>query len=313
MRRKVVVLLGLLVACGPARTTTDTHPSAQVVPWIDTAFAASTPSPLPTGVDHCSAADLELGAFGDLGAAAGTSYTEAEVRNGSSSACVLTSKVAVHYLDEDGETVQTSPLETSQDAVLVPTERSVGNGAAERIHLRIAIPGVCPPQVATSLAIRLFPGTETMQLPPGSGGPSPSPGECAEAGHYTLSVEPAGTEPSSPLAVFDAEIRAPDTVTPGTTFLYRVHLTNPSLQAVTLDPCPGYSEGFKAPNGGQASYLLNCSDVKVIAAGQTIIYEMELEVPENFGPETNPQRRALLGWTMIGGGPSASAEVEVLG
>lgn len=312
MRRIVLVGLVMLAACGPVRTVTTPGSSADVIPWIDSRYVTPSPSPLPPGVGSCSAADLEIGEFGDAGPAAGTIYAEAEVRNVTSTPCALTPKSTVQYLDEDGEVVQNSPLETYGEAVFVPSAEEASD-AAKSVRLRIAIPNVCPPAAATELAISLFPGTETMQLPPGSGGPSPSPGECGEAGRYTLSVERAGSEPESPLAGLTAEIRAPATVVPGSTFRYLVHLTNRTAKAVALDPCPGYAEGFKAPHGGGAAYLLNCSEVTSIGPGQTVVYEIYLEVPEEFGPETNPERRALLTWGILGGGPGASAEVQVAG
>jgi hypothetical protein len=312
MRRTIILLLGLLVACGQARTVAGSG-KADVVPWIDTAYVTATPSPLPPDAGSCSAADLEIGPFGDAGPAAGTIHAEAEVRNISSSPCALTPKSAVLYRDDDGKVVQNGTLETYGDAVFVPTAGEEASDRAKGVRLRIAIPNVCPPPVATELAITLFPGTETMDLPPGSGGPSPSPDECGEAGDYTLSVEHAETEPESPLADLTAEIRAPEVVAPGSSFRYLVHVTNPTAQAVALDPCPGYTEGFKAPHGGQANYLLNCSEVTSIGPGETVVYEMYLEVPEDFGAETNPERRALLTWAMLGGGPSANAEVQVAG
>lgn len=313
MRRIVLVGLAMLAACSPVRTVTAPGASAGVVPWIDTPYATPSPSPLPPGVGSCSASDLEIGKFGDAGPAAGTIYAEAEVRNVTSTPCALTSKSTVRYLDADGEVVESSPLETYGDAVFVPAENEVASDGAKRVRLRIAIPNVCPPPVATELAITLFPGSERLELPPGSGSASPVPGGCGEEGHYTLSVELPDTDPDSPLAGLEAAIDAEGPVAPGSAFRYFIRLSNPTPRAIALDPCPGYTEGFKAPHGGQAAYVLNCSEVTSIAPGETVVYEMYLEVPEEFGPETNPQRRALLTWQILGGGPGATAELQVAG
>lgn len=312
MRRIILVGLAMLAACGPARTVTDTDVGRDVVPWIDRPYAAASPSPLPEGVEACSAADLEIGGFGDAGPAAGTIYAEAEVRNVSSTPCALTPKATVRYLDDDA-VVESSPLETYGEAVFVPIESEVASAGAKRVRLRIAIPNVCPPPAATSVTVSLFPGEETLDLPPGSGSASPAPGDCGEEGHYTLSVEAPDADPESPLDALEAAIRTEGVVVPGIAFRYFVRLFNPTDRAIALDPCPGYSEGLKAPHGGQATYVLNCSEVRSIPPEQAVVYEMYLEVPEEFGPETNPERRALLTWSILGGGPSASAEVQVAG
>ncbi|MGH2783902.1 MAG: hypothetical protein ACRDJ1_01435 [Actinomycetota bacterium] len=310
MRRIFLVLLGLLVACGAVRPATTSDQSDQVVPWTETAYIAPTPTPFDGS--SCSADDLELGAFAGPQPAAGTSYTDAAVRNVSPSPCALTPKNQVTYRNAEGTVVQSGPpLETSGNAVIVPTEGSVASGQAERISLQLAIPNVCPAPEAATVTLTLFPGSETLALPPGSGGPSPSPAECFAVGRYILSAVTANAEPGSPLAVLQTALRAPGPVTPGTSFRYFVDLTNPTAKPVALDPCPGYVEGLKAPNGGGASYLLNCTTVTSIEPGRTVTYEMYLEVPEGFGAETNPERRAILTWLLLGGGPGASAEVQV--
>jgi hypothetical protein len=69
---------------------------------------------------------------------------------------------------------------------------------------------------------------------------------------------------------------------------YRVTLTNVSGQTIDFDPCPGYVESIKGLV--VARYLLNCSAVPSLAAGESRTFAMELPLRdvERAVPGTYP-------------------------
>jgi Protein of unknown function (DUF4232) len=73
-----------------------------------------------------------------------------------------------------------------------------------------------------------------------------------------------------------ARINLPRTVRAGATILYIVTLTNPTDEAVSLRPCPSYT------NGLNRSFALNCDTVHAIAPHRHVDYAMRIRIPEKY-------------------------------
>lgn len=104
---------------------------------------------------------------------------------------------------------------------------------------------------------------------------------------FTPHVEPTSEE--SPLRFLRATLLdAPTTARAGETLHFRVRLTNSSADAVSLSPCPGYSQerfilgagdrsGF---NTGQV-YRLNCRPLRSIPGHAFVDFQMRAQVPDD--------------------------------
>jgi len=75
-------------------------------------------------------------------------------------------------------------------------------------------------------------------------------------------------------------VQFPASVHPGAVLHYTITLSNPTKTPITLQPCPGYSEGIYASGLViRRSFALNCDAVHAIGADEHVRYAMELAVP----------------------------------
>lgn len=110
-------------------------------------------------------------------------------------------------------------------------------------------------------------------------------------------VEPKA-RPGTP-GTLKARIDAPGAVHAGTTLLYTVTLTNPTDVAVSLQPCPGYTDAL-----GRA-FALNCDSVHAIRPHGHVDYAMRIRLPPHDGV-------AKVAWSLnTPTGPYAVAVVRV--
>ena len=74
-----------------------------------------------------------------------------------------------------------------------------------------------------------------------------------------------------------------------------------NLRSIPLQPCPSYRE---AVAGIEQRYRLNCGPVGQIGPGATVVFAMQLDIPDDtqLGPTT-------LEWEA--GGPSSNAGITV--
>jgi hypothetical protein len=82
-------------------------------------------------------------------------------------------------------------------------------------------------------------------------------------------------QPGTP-ATLEARIDLPSSVRAGATILYTVTLTNPTDVAVSLRPCPGYTDGLGS------SFALNCDTVHAIPPHGHVDYAMRIRIPEKY-------------------------------
>jgi hypothetical protein len=100
-----------------------------------------------------------------------------------------------------------------------------------------------------------------------------------------------GIEVPPPPSPFDGRntlepvIDAPAAVRAGEVLDYVVVLRNPTNTAVSLRHCPGYAESVQAGVViGRATFGLDCSSVRSIAAGAEVRYEMRLPIAADAPP-----------------------------
>jgi hypothetical protein len=81
--------------------------------------------------------------------------------------------------------------------------------------------------------------------------------------------------PGTP-GMLKARIDLPRTVRAGATIFYTVTLSNPTDVAVSLRPCPSYT------NGAARSFALNCDTVHAIPPHGHVAYAMRIRIPEKY-------------------------------
>lgn len=320
VRAILTVLLLSAAACAESpRGETRAAPDERVVPWIE----AAPPPPIPTPAAvppaaPCTAAHLTVSSLQPGGAAAGTSYAEALLRNTSSNPCVLTPDVTITFLDAEGQTVQ-PPDQVglfSEGFIVVPPEDDLRRGTpgAFRASLLLGISSVCPPPVAASGMELTLPEGDgiVVEIPDFLSALPPVTDDCSPAPYVAFFQSEMPPPPDPPLSPLRAKIIAPDTARLGERFRFLVRLANPTEEDFRLEPCPLYSEGFKGEAESLRTYQLNCSDVKSIPADSSVTYEMFLPIPSNV---SEPAGVALLTWGFDYNdrylGPSVSTTIEL--
>ena len=118
------------------------------------------------------------------------------------------------------------------------------------------------------------------------------------------------TPTAGTLASLQARARVPERVQAGRRLDYVVVLSNRGSKAISLMPCPGYTESLGAYVGGswqvaKHSYELNCSGVSRLLPDQSVTFAMQIPVPHDAQPG---------GPTKLGGGstPATVRPLEVL-
>lgn len=99
-----------------------------------------------------------------------------------------------------------------------------------------------------------------------------------------------------------ARINLPRIVRAGATIFYTVTLTNPTDVAVSLRPCPGYTDGLGR------SFALNCDTVHAISPHGHVDYAMRTRIPEKY----TRNGVAKVAWSLnTPTGPHAAAAARV--
>jgi hypothetical protein len=122
-------------------------------------------------------------------------------------------------------------------------------------NLAFTLPGGGRLRTAASIVVDCFLGMSPFGLPERFRDPVARPGT-------------AGT--------LKARIHLPSLVRNGATIFYTVTLTNQSDVAVSLRPCPSYTDGLNR------SFALNCDTVPEIAPHSHVDFAMRLRIPEKY-------------------------------
>jgi len=182
--------------------------------------------------------------------------------------------------------------------------------------LVIAVAGACLSASVTDVLIG-FPqgGGQLRVYLGGQFSPSTASAGCAGGPYLPTAFwsQPSVTPAATPrLSTIQASIDAPRTAHVGDHVRYLVRLSNPTSTTVTLNPCPTYTEGLKGIAGGVHTYVLNCATVPSIRAGETVTFEMFIDVPASPVPAGGGSPSVLTwGCDIDGAGPYANAPIEI--
>lgn len=281
----------LAAACGgvPSRS------AARIVPWIDAPAIIAANASSSTG-PNCSAKELSLAA-GVQGAFRGQATQGLVLTNTSAFVCLLPSPITV-ALAGNGRSASV------KDSV---TNRQVAIGPSQAATVLMGTPGACP---GADHARALEYTEASIVVPSGSVGPVSIrlDAQCGDAQIVTVEAPPIVMPSANPsLARLDVGITAATSVARGHDFDYTILLTNNSSTAVSLNPCPTYTESINS--GGHVTavtYELNCAVASSIAPSQTVAFAIKLHIPAD-----QPTGPAKLSWRLTGSVTSAGGATVV--
>jgi hypothetical protein len=262
-------------------------------------------TPRPTTGPACTAADVQVTPDGGNGGG-GHLYRTYDFRNAGTGPCLLRGFPRV-VASEPGK----PPFVATDGGFFVGHDDvaatlSPGESAALSLETdtncqaRYAVPNTFPTNLYHTVTVSI----------PGGGNVVLAGDFDVECGLFTgqFSVaQPPQQYSQSPVAGVTVQVEVPKAVEAGAVLRYVVALTNPTSHDMVLSPCPSYQQGLGA--AGKAIRALNCETVRSIAAGQTVRFAMQLDVPADTpaGPSQVYWNIAAVSDVMI----SASAPIEV--
>lgn len=299
---------------------------ATAIPWSGATAPpprAATPTPTATptagpGARTCTAADLDYRANsqGYTGGQIGGWLT---VSNRSTSDCFVSGRPLVVFFDAAGTTYAPDSRGADPGAgppVLVPagtpplgTEGSWPGRASLQVGWA-ANSDICRPDIVKTAGARLmFPDGSSLDIPEFRG--SSCKGQISTSTFKPVDVPSPGVLRPS----IDVTIDAPATTHAGDHLSYTISLTNKSNFSGWFNgTCPTFRADFNAQavrltRARQlgTEMVLNCAGLDRIAPGQTISFEMRLDVPPDAAPGTY-----LIDWQVAFGSLALSAKkIEV--
>lgn len=285
--------------------------AGEPVPWVNNPlprYEVPAPKviPYPTSAPPCHARELRI-SQGRGGAAAGTLYERLVFTNNGPRTCLLRGYPTISALGPDGSRRKLRPhREGLTFFSLVPTNLPSGGHSL----IGLATSDVCDngtrsPTIYRELSVRIANG-ETVHAGAGA--------RITEVcGLYLSSFglparyTPLAPAPGTP-ATATVRVQMPASVRAGTVLHYTITLSNPTKTPITLQPCPGYSEGIYASGLViRRSFALNCDAVRAIGAHEHARYAMELAVPSRAAAGV-----AKLSWSLNDpSGPSVGRIIRI--
>lgn len=266
-----VFTLGILIGV-PAQ-------SANVVPWVNqpaTERAAATPA--PAAQRPCAASDLQI-VLGGAGAYRGKATQEIQFTNRSTDKCYLIDAPNLQLLPR-GETARTVDPSTlgAERVELSPGERTI---------VLIGTPGTCDAAVNPERKVI----TRLNVAPLGGGSVTldgahvdTSCGPASVVWFQGVDTDAVAAASASPLSQLVGTLNVPQVATRGDTLRYTVTLANPTGKAISLSPCPAYSQSLNAEGKTSSQTLrLNCDAAGgQIPAKSSVTFEMQAPVPADM-------------------------------
>jgi hypothetical protein len=290
--------IGAIVAAAlvvPAALTADkSHSPTPVQPdqrfdvaWVnkpapDEPWSPKPVQPKPPTMDapRCLASQLRPGKA-TTNAGGGVQFTTIRLRNVSDSPCLLV-----------GTPPRVAAQSPGQPDVVATRGLSLGSGGVGG-DLQPGKLGYLTVQTYRDCAAADTYSSLSVTLPSGTSMNVPLTLD-AECGLKTggLGVEqPPPTTPVDPRTYLVPTIEAPASARPGQVLTYVVTLTNPTDSAISLSHCPGYVSTL----GPSKEVLgLNCDGVRSIGPGESVRYEMRLDVIADEPPGAHPLTWVLL-------------------
>jgi hypothetical protein len=224
-----------------------------------------------------------LQALGRGGVGLGNILLRVNFTNVSQVPCQLSGRAWVEGVDVSGRTV-TLPVTGSGTYFDDPIPADIAPGDSGYLNIGMANSGNCPgaPAETTYRSLR-------FQLP--GGGSIPTELSASKA-CGVLEISGLGKEPGavvepgpSPGSIGTLRVTVQDfprQARVGTTLHFMVLLANASDVAVSLSPCPSFTQVVNVEGKlAVRSVYLNCDHVAVIPSGQTVRYAMEMDVPQD--------------------------------
>lgn len=291
--------LMLIAACG---STTSSPPQA-AVPWTDrpgtteVTFASNAVASRP-----CRARDVHV-SVGNVGAYHGHQAQELTLRNVATDACLVSAPMPMAVVLATGQHSQVG--RDSKISMIGASNGTDGLPGGGSVHIVIGTPGNCPgagtsPNIATAVQLTLA-GGEVLTV---SG--TWINVECGPPVVLAFDLQQTARAAVAASAIL-AKLLVPSSAVAGQTLVYFVTASNPTPNAISLTPCPSYTESIGAGSPFKQTFLLNCAAVGAIPANGHVTFEMRLQVPTNA-----PKGNAKLGWHLeVPNGAFAGARVTV--
>jgi len=268
--------------------------SMAAVPWLNAPEKeAVQPEAKVAALRPCADADLHI-AIGHQGARKGFATQEIRVTNLAADGCFLAGAPGVQLLPANAAP---RTLAIHQNA-LAKVQEQTPLGAGDTAVILIGAPGACEAAVGPKRNVT----TRLQILPPGGGKRTLNNAYvdtlCGDAAVLHLHVENKEPAPTSPLAQLDGAVTLDAPAKAGEAMRYTVTLRNPTGAAVSLSPCPTYTQSLYA-NGVATTntMVLNCGgSASEIAARSSVTFEMQLALPANV-----PAGDAKLSWQLRNG------------
>jgi hypothetical protein len=292
-----LLLAGSLLVAGCQAAA---HPVAlvsrgrSVVPWVDQVATSAAPKSAPqptTKYPPCRAGQLS-GHVSIGGGAGGTFYQSLWLANSSARACALAGIPTVIGIGPDARKYRFRPATGVGDNLIGPGPAELAPG--ERGGATLASWDGCPRLLrgrkepierllvrlprAGQLAVRVEPTDNAV---------------CGFSVSRFGAAPPKTPSQRSPLNRLTASLQVPSTVQAGTVLTYTVTLRNTADRAISLSPCPSYTEYLYAaqPATVRHDYSLNCAGVHRIPALGSVQFAMRIPVPAGSGS-------AKMGWQL---------------
>jgi Protein of unknown function (DUF4232) len=302
------IVATLLVACGNQPTVAGNNPTG-VIPWLPLPAQLEAPvgpspmpSPLPTGIQPCTQAQLQVSVLGSNGAG-GQVFIGFGFSGRGTTACFVQGTPAVALFDPSGRLLPFAPRPlfsgpVSSGPVLVEPgplpdpNTNLKTGQAALTIDWISQPEQCQGSAGVQIAMA------EITLP--SGGPAltmtlptvPGAYTCQGLGIGAFEGPPPPVEEPAVLPLPAIALKVPSTVPAGGVLVYEVRLTNDKSQPMDLVAnCPNYGEELfpNDPHSGpprsiKPLFRLNCTPAGTILPAAGLIFEIRLAVPKDEPP-----------------------------
>jgi len=284
------MFLSMVAGCGAIERDVSTGAAPNPVPWTQGSGKAFTPTPAGRA---CGAADLRVKENGN-GVWHGQVTDDITLTNSAADACFFQGPPPLQLVSPGkspiavrlgGFATQHVDLKSQQEVEMIIGCSSTSAPTATSLVLTAAGGGSVP------IDIRL-------------------PADCSNPSIVAFQEGPLPT--LTGVGTLTVRLNLPAIVTRGKAVNYSVTLSNPATQAISLTPCPSYTQLMNEPIGSnvnitKSTYLLNCQAASIVPAGGSLTFQMIMQVPAGWQPGP-----AKFLWNLeVEGQPAAGAVVQV--
>jgi len=287
VRRAIGVLALALLAvgtagCGSARRSS--LPAPTIVPWLDLPLPLyHVPPPrtvaYPTSAPPCRASQLRA-TQGRSGGAGGTWYQRVVFTNVGTTTCLLRGYPTISAVEPNGvRRVLRSRTHDAGVDDLVPADIAPGRHAL----LDLASADRCYPATHLRQPVFAFQRVGSISAGDRFGLLAFCGISWSTVGLSRREVVPRAAPGTG--GELNVTVQVPSAVRAGATLAYTVTLRNPTGRALSLSPCPGYTQGLYAAGlVVRGSFELDCAAARSIAPLRHVRFAMRIVVPRRAKP-----------------------------